>query len=196
MNTELIFRLIAGFSLLIAFSTSVYFRHRAEREGGKLERPEGSALLVALRLLGLAAILPLLLYLIQPAWVAWARIDLPPWLRWVGVVGLGVMLPLLYWMFAALGASITPVAATRQNHQLVTNGPYRWIRHPLYTFGSLFFLSLTLVTGLWWMAALLAVGVAVLVWRTGSEERNLMEQFGEDYHQYMRRTGRFLPRVM
>lgn len=195
MTGEWTFQLIAGFSLLSALSISVYFRHRAEREGGKMARVEGRWLLVLLRLVGLAAILPLLAYLVQPAWVAWARVELPLWLRWVGAGGVMLMLPALYWLFATIRNNISPLATTRQGHQLVTHGPYRWIRHPLYTFGSIFFLSLAVMTGLWWLAALMALGGIGLAWRTPREERHLLAAFGDDYRQYMARTGRYLPRL-
>ncbi len=160
-----------------------------------MARVEGRWLLVLLRLVGLAALLPLLAYLVQPAWVAWARVELPTWLRWVGAGGVMLMLPALHWLFATIRNNISPLATTRQGHRLVTHGPYRWIRHPLYTFGSIFFLSLAVMTGLWWLAALMALGGIGLAWRTPREERHLLAAFGDDYRQYMARTGRYLPRL-
>jgi protein-S-isoprenylcysteine O-methyltransferase Ste14 len=194
MGTETLFRIVTAGLLLVAFTVSGYYRRRAERRGGKLNSAQGQRLLIPLRLLGLTAFIPLLLYLVNPAWVAWARIDLPGWLRWSGAVLALGMLPGLVWMFHTLGVNISPTQATRTGHHLVTNGPYRWIRHPLYTFGGLFFLGVGLLTGLWWLVALLAVGLAVLVWRTASEEANLIAQFGDEYRAYMARTGRYFPR--
>jgi protein-S-isoprenylcysteine O-methyltransferase Ste14 len=76
----------------------------------------------------------------------------------------------------------------------VTHGPYRWVRHPLYSLGFVLAICITLLTGLWWMAVTMALPLAILLWRTPTEEARLIETFGDDYRQYMKRTGRFLPR--
>lgn len=195
MSTETIFRILTGLLLVAALSISLYFRHRAERQGGKLNRREGQRLLLSLRLLGLVGLLPLLGYLIQPQWVAWARFDLPDWLRWLAAFLALCMIPAIYTVFANIGNNISPTEGTRSDHQLVTSGPYRWIRHPLYTFGGIFFLALTLLSGLWWLLIFLVPGWVGLAWRVQFEEANLLNRFGDEYRAYMQRTGRFLPRV-
>jgi protein-S-isoprenylcysteine O-methyltransferase Ste14 len=195
MQSELIFRLVTLFVLVAAASLSVSFRHRAEREGGAMRSGEGQRLVVILRLLGLIVLAPLFAYLINPDWVAWARLDLPQWLRWLATaVALG-LLPILYWILASIGNNISPTQATRRNHQLVSNGPYRWVRHPLYSAATLLVLALTLLTGLWWLAAAMLPPLLILLWRTPIEETRLIETFGDDYRTYMQRTGRFWPRV-
>ncbi len=97
----------------------------------------------------------------------------------------------------ALGTQMTPEIRIQQGHQLIEVGPYRRIRHPVYTailfvaFGqSLLFLSLP--------AALLALLLAALaVYRADLEERLLSspDAFGATYDAYAARTGRFLPRL-
>ena len=194
MNTETFFRMLTLGLLLVAFTVSGYYRSRAALRGGQLDTSQGQGLVIVLRLVGLAALIPLIQYLINQAWADWARLDLPGWLRWIGAGLSLVMLPCLVWMFHTLGTNISPTEATRAGHQLITSGPYRWIRHPLYTFGGFFFAGIGLMTGLWWMVALLAVGMAALIWRTPREEANLIAQFGDEYRAYMQRTGRFFPR--
>jgi protein-S-isoprenylcysteine O-methyltransferase Ste14 len=195
MDTETLFRFITFLSLALAVGISVYFRHRAEREGGQLDRSEGQGLLVIMRLVGLIAILPLVGYLLNPAWVAWARVPLPEWLRWLGAVVALIMPAFIYWLFVTIGNNISPVHTTRSDHQLITGGPYRWIRHPLYTFGSIFFIALTVLTGLWWLAVGMGFALALLAWRTPREEAHLLAKFGDEYRAYMDRTGRYLPRL-
>ena len=90
--------------------------------------------------------------------------------------------------------NITDTVVTRRDHTLITDGPYRWIRHPLYTFGSLFFISLSLVTGIWLIPLLVIPTFAILIQRTSIEERALQERFGDEYLRYSKRTGRFFPR--
>lgn len=195
MMNEVLFRLITAAVIVITFSVSIYFRHQAERQGGKLVKSEGQRLLLPLRLLGLIALLPLFGYLINPEWVAWARFILPGWLRWLGAgIALGTI-PALYAVFATIGNNISPTEATRAGHQLRTSGPYRWIRHPLYTFGTLLMVALMLLTGLWWLGLFLLPAVVALIWRTRYEEANLLARFGDEYRLYMQRTGRFLPKL-
>jgi len=195
MNIESIFRLVIFLLLLTALSIGGYFRRKAEREGGQMRSREGQGLVVVLRLLGLAVILPLLGYLINPDWVAWARFPVPSWIRWLATaVALG-LLPVVYWIFASIGNNISPTQATRKGHQLVTHGPYRYVRHPLYGTGLAMAVCITLITGLWWLGIGMVVPLAILLWRTSKEEANLIETFGDEYREYMKRTGRFFPKL-
>jgi protein-S-isoprenylcysteine O-methyltransferase Ste14 len=195
MTQETIFRILTFLLLAAAMSISISFRLRAEREGGRMKTAEGSKLVVLLRLLGLLVILPLLAYLINPDWVAWARMPIPDWVRWAAAVVAAATLPGIYWLFASIGTNISPTQGTRVGHTLVTHGPYRWVRHPLYSIGTVLAVCLTLLTGLWWMAIAMVVPLAILMWRTPKEEARLIETFGDDYRNYMKRTGRFLPKL-
>jgi len=195
MNTETIFRLIT-FLLLIAASTiGGYFRRKADREGGQMRSTEGQRLVVVLRLLGLIVILPLFGYLVNPDWVAWARFPLPDPVRWAAAAVAVALLPVLYWVFVSIGNNISPTQATRVNHQLVTHGPYRWVRHPLYSAGFVMAVCGTLITGLWWLAVTMLVPLTILFLRTSKEEARLIETFGNEYRDYMKRTGRFWPKL-
>ena len=152
-------------------------------------------MILALRGSGLALWLSVLISLIAPRWMRWARLPLPDWLRWTGA-GLGTaLLPLEYWMFQSLGTGITPTVATRADHQLVTHGPYRWVRHPLYTIGTGVFLAQSLISANWVVAILSVLTLRLLLLRLPKEEAQLIERFGDEYRQYMERTGRLLPRL-
>jgi protein-S-isoprenylcysteine O-methyltransferase Ste14 len=192
---ETFFRVTTIIVLVCVFATSAYFRGRANVKGGKLRSGEGQKQLLGLRLLGLLIWIPLLAYLINPAWVAWARVALPDWVRMIGLVAIVIDSVLVFWMFRSLGTNITPVYEARQSAKLVTNGPYRWIRHPLYAFGFVLMMGLALVTALWWLmvCAVLFIGIFAL-WRVPKEEAKLIELFGDAYRNYMTRTGRFLPK--
>lgn len=194
MNNETIFRVLTFLLLVAMMGISGSFRHRAERLGGRMRTDEGRRPVRLLRLAGLVLLLPLFIYLINPGWVAWARVELPGWLRWLGALGGAVSIPLGYWIFHSLGLNVSPTEVTRVGHKLVTHGPYRWVRHPLYTVGILYWLSLTLLTGMWWLALGLLPAGAFLLWRTPREEAKLIETFGDEYRLYMQRTGRHLPR--
>jgi protein-S-isoprenylcysteine O-methyltransferase Ste14 len=195
MQSEIIFRVLAGVVLVTMVVISASFRRKADQEGGALKATSGTLPLIALRVLALLALLPVIGYFINPDWVSWARVSLPDWVRWVGAVVAVACMPLLYWVLASIGNNISPVQVTRQNHQLVTHGPYRYIRHPLYSVGLVFMLALSLVTALWWLAAGMLIGFVGLWLRTSKEEAWLIETFGDAYRNYMQRTGRFFPKV-
>jgi protein-S-isoprenylcysteine O-methyltransferase Ste14 len=133
MSDDELFRLILLAGFVIFMPIGIYHRLKA-RTGEKLDRrQEGLFIMIAVRLVGIAGIAGLIAYLINPACMAWAAVPLPVWLRWTGV-GLALIAGLLLvWMFRTLGRNLTDTVVTRQQHTLVTTGPYRWVRHPFYS---------------------------------------------------------------
>ena len=69
------------------------------------------------------------------------------------------------------------------------------MRHPLYTIGSSMFLSFGMMADSWFIASLACAGIHCMALRTPKEEANLIEKFGDEYRDYMKRTGRFLPKI-
>jgi protein-S-isoprenylcysteine O-methyltransferase Ste14 len=191
------FRWFALAVLIGSLTVSGYHRRRARVQGEIIpRRREGPLLmagraLVALLLFGGAAA-----YVANPAWMAWASYDAPVWLRWLGVV-LGLFtVPAVHWVLSTLGRNVSETMLTKDHHELVTGGPYRWIRHPLYTTGVVLFAALGLMAANWFI--LLFAVLALLSMRlvvVPLEERALLARFGADYHQYIRRTGAMLPRL-
>ena len=197
MKEESVFRSTATTLLLAAVSISTYHRHRAERAGEEEIhwREEGLPTAVALRSTGLALFLSVVAYLLNPRWMEWSRLSLLTWLRWTGAGLAAASLALVFWVFRAIGKNITPTVATRRDHELVTSGPYRWVRHPLYSVGTSFFVSLSLVAANWFMGLASLLALAMLLVRLPKEEEKLIERFGDEYREYMKRTGRLLPRT-
>jgi len=152
---------------------------------------------VILRLVfALPLFLAIVAYVINPAWMAWSSVAAPVWVRWMGgVLGLAIV-PLTYSVFRAIGRNISETVLTKETHELVTDGPYRWVRHPLYTVGSLLLTAISLLTANWFiglMTLLAIVMIALVV--IPREEANLIETFGDAYRTYKKRTGRLLPRL-
>jgi protein-S-isoprenylcysteine O-methyltransferase Ste14 len=121
-------------------------------------------------------------------------LPLPFWLRWTGfALGLA-SLGLWTWTHVALGTLWSAQLQLRANHRLVASGPYALIRHPMYTAILAWATSLGFVIANW-IPIIFAVWVAViLVARVSREEQMMLEQFGDPYREYMKRTGRFLPK--
>jgi protein-S-isoprenylcysteine O-methyltransferase Ste14 len=84
---------------------------------------------------------------------------------------------------------------TRREHTLVTSGPYRWVRHPFYAAVALMVLANGLVAANWFLLMTGGLLFGLLAIRSRREEDNLVARFGEQYRDYIRSTGRFLPRL-
>lgn len=192
-----IFRILAIVIFAIAASISIYHRRKADQVGDeKISlKDEGLPILLALRLGGIIFWLSVFAYMIHPAWLNWSRIDLPDWMRWLGVaMGLAGDL-LAYWVFTSLGNNVTPTVVTRKNATLVTHGPYRWVRHPLYVMGLLAYFGFALLAENWFLAILSVLAFYLLNLRLPKEEARLIERFGDEYRSYMQRTGKYLPHL-
>lgn len=190
------FRIIGLLLFLTGVAISFYFRRKSEIEGEPVTlKEEGPFVMIALRVAGLAMWLSVIIWLINPGWMEWSRIQLPTPLRWFGVAVGIICLPLTYWLFSSIGTNITQTVETRTDHELVTTGPYRYIRHPLYIVGMAMFFAFAFMAANWFIALTTALVFLMLVVRLPKEEAKLIERFGDDYRQYMKRTGKLLPRL-
>jgi protein-S-isoprenylcysteine O-methyltransferase Ste14 len=194
---ENIFRILAALILFTGIGISSYYRRKADKETGeKISRNvDGNVLMTIIKIGGLVLWLSPMVYLLNPSWMVWSKIGLPDEIRWLGV-GFGILCVLgIYWLFSSIGSGITPTSATREQHTLVTSGPYRWIRHPLYTIGSSMFIAFGLISDNWFIAVLGILTFVLMAIRTPIEEANLIAKFGDEYREYMKTTGRFLPYI-
>lgn len=113
---------------------------------------------------------------------------------WTGLVVVLVGLGLAAWARHCLGANWSSAVMLKQDHELITRGPYRWIRHPIYTGIAVGVAGTAVVIGEWrGIVALLAIACAH-VFKARSEESLLEREFGESFRAHRRRTGMFLPR--
>ena len=137
----------------------------------------------------------LALYAVNPTWLGVLSVPFPDWLRWAGfALGLA-SLGFWSWTQVALGKEWSPQLQLREEHHLVTTGPYARIRHPLYTAMMGYGIGLALVTANWVFIILAVAVIAGLFARVPKEEQMMIKEFGEDYRAYMQRTGRFLPKT-
>ena len=193
---ENIFRILVAVILFTGVGISSYYRRKADRDSGeKISRKvDGTVFMNIIKIGGLLLWCSPFLYLLNPAWMAWSKLGLPEWMRWLGV-GVGVLCVMgIYWLFSSIGSGITPTSATRKEHKLVTSGPYRWVRHPLYTVGSALFIALGTMADNWFILTLGVLAFIAMASRTPKEEANLIEKFGDEYREYMKRTGRYFPK--
>lgn len=193
---ENIFRILAALILFTGVGISTYHRRKADRDTGEKvsRKTDGIPMMTVIRIGGLILWVSPIVFLVNPGWMTWSKLGFPDWVRWLGV-GIGVLCVIgIYWLFSNIGSGITPVSATRKEHKLSTSGPYRWVRHPLYTIGSSFYISFGMMADNWFIMAMGILTFIVMAIRTPKEEANLIAKFGDEYREYMQRTGRFFPK--
>jgi protein-S-isoprenylcysteine O-methyltransferase Ste14 len=190
------FRIALAIGAALLLPVMIYHRLRSESTREPIDRrQEGLFFLLTLRPTGLAAMLGLFAFLIQPRWMEWSAVPLPAWARWSGVLLAALGGSLIVWTLRTLGVNLTDTVVTRRVHTLVTRGPYRWIRHPFYVSALLIALGNALAAANWFLFVTGAVAFILMAARSRIEERKLFERFGEEYRTYRKGTGRFLPRL-
>ena len=184
-------------ALFLAFVGLRFYWHGKARVWRKENSADEGKMILFLRVfVALPLFAVLTWYLFDPRVLAWADIPLRQWMRWTGV-GLAVASTgLAAWVHRELGLNFSPQLRIRDHHQLVTSGPYRYVRHPMYTAFILLFVGYLLLTGNLFISGMgLVTLVLVMIFRTHKEERMMLERFGEEYRAYMDRTGRYVPRM-
>jgi protein-S-isoprenylcysteine O-methyltransferase Ste14 len=201
MDTSSTFRMAFFILLGGMLVVRIYFNLRLKRAGERFMpdqqaiRHEGVGLFASRAILFFVLIAILVLYAIHHPWMQSLDFYLPPWLRWLGfVIGL-LSIALMVWVELELGRQFSPQLQLRQEHQLITSGPYSRVRHPLYTALDAYGLSLALVSANWFFVAFFILSLIGLHLRVPKEERMLLGQFGDQYRAYMQRTGRYFPKM-
>jgi protein-S-isoprenylcysteine O-methyltransferase Ste14 len=197
MNIETIFRIILPL-LMITFVAhrGYYVRKHGKEENTLKKREEGTVTRLA-GILGVTGFISVLTYVINPDWLSWASLPLPLWLRWAGV-GIAIFgFSLLHWSQNTLGNNWSDTPRIMKEQTLITSGPYQSIRHPIYT-AFLLIMGATLFISANWLIGLSWIGMTLieLASRIRFEEGLMLEYFGDQYREYMRRTGRLLPKLI
>jgi len=148
---------------------------------------------VLLFLVFLGNLLLPLLYVFTPL-LDFAEYRLHMYLPWLGVIVIIGSLWLFWRSHKALGLNWSPSLEIKQDHQLVTSGVYRAVRHPMYSAIILFGLGQGLLLQNWlagWSGLLTFLLMYFL--RVRREEEMMSESFGQTYRDYMAVTGRLWP---
>ena len=190
---EYIYKVTLGI-LIVAFfiirAPSVLKASKTEKTGET--KPTRERVMVFLNFIGMM-VLPFV-YILTP-WVDMFQFPLPEIIRWFGIAFNIFGLFLLVWIHRALGEHWSMMLKLGEEHKLVTTGPYSRIRHPMYTFFYILVISTALIS------SNIIVGLcAILLWtglyvmRINDEEEMLIEEFGNEYREYIERTGRLWPK--
>jgi protein-S-isoprenylcysteine O-methyltransferase Ste14 len=120
----------------------------------------------------------------------------PGWLQVLGAVGLVLSFYVLFLTFRENAYLALVVKVQEERGQtVVTSGPYRYVRHPMYASMFLFFPGCALLLGSWWGLLLCLMILGLLIWRTTLEDRMLKNELA-GYDEYARQVRyRLIPRV-
>lgn len=116
----------------------------------------------------------------------------PPALGWAAATLTGVGVAFAMWARIYLGRNWSSRPAVKEQHELVTSGPYALVRHPIYSGIILATLGTALTGALLGVVLLIAFMIAFTL-RIGKEEQLMLERFPSQYPEYQRRTRRLLP---
>lgn len=194
--SEIIYRL-AALVLTVSYMTIRSVYERKLNRGSKASQWKRADWRDRLELgvVGVTSV-PVWIYMLSP-WLDGAAMGLPTAVRVLGAVVAAAGIAEFLWSHAALAGNWTPFVEQPPTGQLITTGPYRWVRHPMYSSFLLFNGGLWLLTSNW-----VAGGAAFLgfLWmyldRVGREEVLMAEAFGDEWDAYSARTGRIIPRLL
>ncbi|MDE2288593.1 MAG: isoprenylcysteine carboxylmethyltransferase family protein [Burkholderiales bacterium] len=123
---------------------------------------------------------------------------LPAWPAWSLIGTVLVLFGLLFtvWARVHLGRNWSGIVTLKQDHELIRSGPYRWVRHPIYTGLLLAFIGSAVALGQW-RGVLAVLLVFAALWRKlRLEERWMIETFGAAYTSYRNEVAALIPFVL
>ncbi|MDZ7650346.1 MAG: protein-S-isoprenylcysteine O-methyltransferase [Cytophagales bacterium] len=124
------------------------------------------------------------------------KMEFPVWLRIVGIVVSVVSLFYFRWIHKTLGANWSPTLEIRKGHELIKTGPYKTVRHPMYTQIWLWTIAQVLIVSNLFAGFSGIIVCAILYFiRVPKEEQMMIEVFGDEYLKYIEETGRVFPKL-
>jgi protein-S-isoprenylcysteine O-methyltransferase Ste14 len=129
-------------------------------------------------------------------WLEEAAYNLPDWTGWLGTLFFGLAIWLFWRSHTDLGLNWSSSLAVRENHSLVETGIYRSIRHPMYAAFWLWGIAQALLLHNWIYGLSYCISfLPMYLLRVPQEEQMMLDTFGEQYQEYMTRTGRVIPKI-
>ena len=199
MPEELILHILFSVLFLTFLFERGYFQFKAMRVSGEARKwGESKTKMVGMILLFLAAqvwVIGTFIYIFNPSFLSWAIYPLPTWVRWLGASVALAGMALEFSTQRHLGRNYSTTLHISEEQTLVTTGPYCYVRHPMYTALFSVGIGLGLLSANWYFFLPFIVTGIVVAFRVRREEEAMIEKFGDEYIQYMRRTGRFFPHI-
>jgi protein-S-isoprenylcysteine O-methyltransferase Ste14 len=168
---------------------------RKRKQEKMSERRVTSQEQILLGLLSLGGLVAPLIYTLTN-WLNFANYTLPAWAGWLGVLLTAGALFVFWRAHADLGLNWSPSLEIREKHELITRGIYGVIRHPMYASQWLLVIAQPLLLQNWIAGFLnFLVFIPFYLLRVKAEEQMMLDSFGTQYQEYMKNTGRVLPKI-
>lgn len=197
MTPEIIYRLLMFLAFVAMFGIRIYFQSRVLHEEREIKIQENKLSLAAGSIAALTTLVFGAEFLFFPGTFSFTYLlEYPDWLRWLGVFVLAAGITLLGTAHYHLDQSFYSLVVSKEEHQLVTSGPYRWIRHPIYTAYLLNYVSGGLLASNLVLTFIPVIFFGLMIInRIPREEAVMREEFGQEYIDLEDRTGRLLPKL-
>jgi len=201
MTLDLTMRIIFLLSWIVFGGIRIYYgRHSPWSKQSRSERFEsirkdGLAGGILLFVLFYSFFFFAFLYLIDFPLIDWSYFPFLPEIRIAGTIFGLLSFPYIHWAHKTLGTAFTATIEAQESSTLITGGPYAWVRHPIYSSHTLFNFGMVLVSANLIILAYLIVGMPFTYGRMRKEEENLIREYGKEYEEYMKRTGRIFPKI-
>jgi len=187
-----IFKIVYFIEFLAITITRKYFT--GKQRNRKLVKDKKTGLeIFYLVINGIGMIIPLVYVFTSK--LDFANYYLPEWVGWLGAVIFLDAIWLLYLSHRDLGRHWTATVGIREEHKLITTGIYKYIRHPMYAAHIVWAIAQILILHNWIAGySFFITMLPFYFYRRRKEEEMLMEEFGEEYKEYKKRTGSLIPR--
>lgn len=116
-------------------------------------------------------------------------------LRWVAAAIALACLAMTAWCWSRMGKDWRMDVSEKRKGALITDGLFAYVRHPIYALSTLLMLCSAIIIATPPMLVIAAVNLVLVNLKARNEERHLLAVHGEPYALYLRRTGRFFPRL-
>lgn len=196
-NMEYKYRISTAIIYFLQMFLLFYFYNKTEDNNVLFDSAVESTCCVVIRSTwAILIIISISLYLIFPSALRWGSVNLAATFRNIGIFVGMISNALILWVLISLGKNISAALKVRADQQLVTTGPYRYARHPLYSCGILLFFSIGLISANWYLGVIgIAFQFFIMYARTPLEEKILIQHFGNEYELYVKTTGTFFPKI-
>jgi protein-S-isoprenylcysteine O-methyltransferase Ste14 len=204
VTNELLFRVFFSTLWVIFIANLTWVRYSSREPKSKSPINQTTRHERRLHIVALALFAPfwfggIVLYAILPSWIMFLSVPLPDWFRLIMVGVAALSIPFILWGYRTLGKNwvhaLDPSKfLQRKRETLVTSGPYRYVRNPIYFGAFVFIIALALVAANWLLLLPALVLITIIYAQIGKEELMLIDRFGDEYREYMKRTPRFIPK--
>lgn len=130
------------------------------------------------------------------SWLDFANYELPDWIGWLGTALFLDAVWILFLSHRDLGRHWSVMVGLREDHQLITTGIYRYLRHPMYAAHFVWAIAQILMLHNWIAGfSFFVTMLPFYIYRKTMEDQMLKEEFGQEYLAYKQKTGALFPKL-